>query len=244
MKRTLIHKAAIGVVASLLVTFGAQSASAGQIIQLLFSGQDAAGKQFEGCVQYDQSKPRDMPSIFKFTGTGGTFQHESCFVTATSLLGSGSGGFCDPFTIDTSVDNRTTLKVSAKLGALTMSVFFKTNVTFSPVGQLPFCNTGGGSPVFKNAGTFQLVNSGGTTVFSGSITSVNCSQPAGANVHCPPCSLGAATAPAPAPPPAAPLVVYLDASPQPCAPVYECAPRRGCCLSRLFSWGSCRNRCR
>ena len=236
MQRMPIHGTAITAVALLIAATSSQTATAGQTIQLLFSGSDAYGRPFAGCVQYDQSKPQDTPNYFQFDRSG--FHHEICFLTETGLHGSGAEDSCDPFSMNIAANNNRGIEVIAKLGNYIVYATVFTNVEFGPSSPLPYCDSGY-TPVFCSGGTFQVGDENGATFYSGTINSVICTQPGDANPHCPPCTLS--TFPSGG---LYPGVCDAIAAAAPCSPAtYACPPRRMCCLTRLFSARSCRRRC-
>jgi hypothetical protein len=235
MQRMPIRGTAIAAVALFIFAISNQTATAGQTIQLLYSGSDSSGRTFNGCVQYDQSKPKDGTQFFKYLDA--TYHHEACYITSVAGL-QGSGVEPEPFSINTSANNNKGLEVITLLGSNYIYVTFFTNVKFGPLSPLPYCQSGG-SDVFQNAGTFLVTDSNGGQLFSGTINSVQCSQPTVTNPHCPTCTLSVPASDGPQQ-----VVSYTYAASAPYAPVnYAFAPRQSCCLTRLFSWNSCRNRC-
>ena len=169
-------------VALLIAATSSQTASASPTIQLLYSGTDSNAKRFQGCVQYDQAKPRDSLHFFNYRDA--TYHHAACFITETGLSGSVSEP--EPYTINTSANKNFGIEVITTVNGYTLYITFYTYISFTPTAPLPLCQSGG---VFKNAGTFQVFDSGGTQRFSGNIDSVQCSQPTGSNPTCPQCAL-------------------------------------------------------
>ena len=218
---------------------------AGTHILVTFSGTNSAGTGFSGYFEYDQSQVAASNYSFNFDGSALT--HMICYHTGTSTC-SGSGASSEPFTITTTSTGGFTLKSKCDESNTSVVITFNLNVACTP-RALPLC-TSGGTSVFPSTGTFAL--SGGLT-FSGNITATTCQSSSNLmSCTCPPPALTHPVHGAPPvlgtgqnpPYPCAPAPVsYTYCSPAPC-PVYGCQPRRGCCLSGLFSRRSFRLGCR
>lgn len=228
--RLLATALALGV-----ATDAAQPAlAAGPMVRLVFSGTNTSGQAFVGCLQYDSSLTKTGPYYFDFTGIG--LNHEICYQTSTGLQGAGDMGNCEPFYIHTSLNSDKTFQLTAtqpKTVTVTITIPASSGVTFGP-NTLPVCKSGGPDPFSTSSGTFTLANATtGTVLFTGTIASVTCSQPAvGSDCTCPPIAVVQG-----------PPVYFASYSTPAPSTVYACPPRRGCCLTRLFARVCHRNGC-
>ena len=239
MMNTLIR-----LVTMILVSGGvlasAQPANAqSTLVRLVFNGTGAPpggpSQAFNGCVQYDSSL---KGSAFYFDFTGNTSKnHEICYQTAGGLQGQGNMQQCEPYYIHTSMNQDKTFEVQAtqpNTVTVTVTIPKATAGPFSPIA-LPSFKAGSPDPFSTNSGTFTLSDaSDGTVLFTGTISTVDCSNPAvGSDCTCP--TFGT---PAPAPP--SPVYGYSAPGPY---PVYACPPRRTSCVGGLFTRLFHRNRC-
>jgi hypothetical protein len=219
MRRSMIRLLPALLLSGLMIAAVEPTSEAGTLVHVSFSGNG-----FSGWFQYDQSKPMTHLGQFVFTGSG--LDHEIDYQIGGGVPVYGNDGNCEPYTITTSGNSRTTFQLVATAPAgTTVTITLPTSVTLS-LTSLPLCAEFPSSPLAGS--TFAL--SGGTT-YTGTITALSCTQPP-------------APPPAAAPSPQSALpVAYFIVSPAPASPVYVCQPGSACCLSRLFSRWSVRARC-
>jgi hypothetical protein len=231
MAKSLIGRLA-GSLLTILLIVPANQADAGTVVTVTFSGTvSGTGAAFSGSFAYDESQP--AASIYEFKFEGATFTHMAVYTTAPTGRKTGLDSTCEPFTILTSGNTFTVVGTVPQSPATTVTIVLPVSVTLSAT-SLPLCTTGNPpvatfpSPPLSGS-TFTL--SGGTAL-TGTITSVSCSQTAGAIVR-----FSASVDASPGPSPASSY-----GSPYP-APVYACQPRPRCCLSQFFARLSHRNCC-
>jgi hypothetical protein len=246
MPKTLICVGTMILVLGVAAAGAETSRAAGPLVRLELLGSGAylsnpsTKVQFESCLQYDSSA---TGSGFYFNFTGSTrFDHEICYRLQNGVFASGTMGTCEPYSIQTSLNNDTTFQLQATLPSGTaVTVTIPSNVTFTATA-LPLCESGAIDvfPVGGGGGTFTLSNATtGAVIYTGTITSIKCSQPlAGTHCSCPNIFMVMPS----------PQGVAYDASPLVYAasqayPVYACPPRQGCCLTRLFARRSRCNSC-
>jgi hypothetical protein len=241
MRKTLIRVLTTILVSALVVGATETATAAGPLVRLTFSGTGTqtgvlGTVKFSGCVQYDSSLTKTSASYFDFTGSA--LNHEVCYWTSGGLSGNAIQPHCDPYWIHTSANSGKTFQLQGTTGTtpntvtVTVTIPAATGVTFNPA-KLPTCPLSGPGPFSTNSGLFTLTNASGTSViFSGTIQSVVCSQPAvGSDCSCAQMDT------------TAPPILVATYAPMDSYPVYACPPRQSCCVTRLFSRLFHRDRC-
>jgi hypothetical protein len=210
---------------------------AGTVVTVTFSGTPTGSStgNFSGAFAYDQSDPKTVNFEFKFVSSG--FTHMVEYTTNLTGHKTGLNSTCEPFTITTSGSKVTVTATMAGTPATTVTIVLPVLVMLSGT-SLPLCTIGDPAvSVFDNppqpGSTFTL--SGGSS-YTGTITSVSCSQTAGGGVTGVGGGGGGGMGSPQGSSPQAPAPYYGGPYPNPApGPVYACAPRQGCCLSRLFA---------
>jgi hypothetical protein len=239
MSKSLTHIATTILALAVLVGASGAASAAGPMVRITFSGSGTqtgvSGTQtFSGTVQYDSSR---TGSDYYFDFTGNALDHEICYKTSGTLQGSGIPPVpCDPYYIHTSSNGG---KLFVLCGTAPNTVTAQVSIpaasgtTFSP-NALPKCLTGAADPFSTNSGSFTLSNATtGAILFTGTITTAACSEPA-VGSHCT-CSNTEASATA--------VLVYHYPAPTQSCQVDACLPRRSSCSTGLFARIFHRNRC-
>jgi hypothetical protein len=242
MSKTLTRIATTILVLAVVVGASGAAIAAGPLVRITFSGTGTQTgvpgiQTFSGSVQYDSSRTITPPATHYFDFTGNGLDHEVCYETSGGVAGSGIPPVpCDPYYIHTSTNANKLFELHAT-APNTVTVLFSipaaAGTTFSPTA-LPKCPPGGADPFSTNSGSFILADATtGAVLFTGTINSASCSQPA-LGSHC---SCNAT------PGAGFPTVAYAASAPMQSCQVYACPPRRSGCLTGLFARICQRNRC-